>query len=108
MTIEVSEAGAKGTAAREASRLLARLSTDVKDRALLAISRDLLEHENYILSANREDIEAGRAAGLSNAIIDRLFLSHERLEVWRCKRMKPGRRERVEPTEHPALDRNGG
>src|SRR5438093_2406049 len=81
MTIEVSEVGAKGTAAREASRSLARLSTTVKDRALLGIARDLLEHESYVLSANREDIEAGRAAGLSNAVIDRLFLSHERLEA---------------------------
>jgi len=81
MTIEVSEVGAKGAAAREASRSLARLSTAVKDRALLAIARDLLEHESYILSANREDIEAGRAAGLINAVIDRLFLSHERLEA---------------------------
>ena len=81
MTIEVSEVGAKGTAAREASRSLARLSTSIKDRALLALARDLLEHESYILSANREDIEAGRAAGLSNAVIDRLFLSHERLEA---------------------------
>src|SRR5207249_10922823 len=31
--------------------------------------------------ANRGDIEAGRAAGLINAVIDRLFLSHERLEA---------------------------
>jgi len=81
MTIEVSEVGAKGTAAREASRSLARLSTAVKDRALLAIARDLLEHESYVLSANGEDIEAGRASGLTNAVIDRLFLSHERLEA---------------------------
>ena len=81
MTIEVSEVGAKGAAAREASRSLARLSTDVKDRALLAIARNLLEHESYILSANREDMDAGRAAGLSNAVLDRLFLSHERLEA---------------------------
>ena len=81
MTIEVSEVGAKGTAAREAARSLARVSTAVKDRALLAIARDLLEHESYILSANREDMDAGRAAGLSNAVLDRLFLSHERLEA---------------------------
>jgi glutamate-5-semialdehyde dehydrogenase len=80
MTIEVSEVGAKGTAARAASRTLARLSTAVKDQALLGIARDLLEHESYILSANREDMDAGRAAGLSNAVLDRLFLSHERLE----------------------------
>jgi len=80
MTTEVSEVGAKGHAAREAARVLARTLTDAKNQALLAIARDLLEHESYILGANREDIEAGRAAGLSDAVIDRLFLSHERLE----------------------------
>ncbi len=79
MTTEVSEVGAKGQAARDASRALARLSTDVKNRALLAIAHDLIEHESYVLSANREDIEAGRAAGLSDSALDRLFLSHERL-----------------------------
>ena len=80
MTTEVSEVGAKGQAAREAARALARTSTDAKNKALLAIAHDLLEHESYILSANREDIEAARAAGLPNAVQDRLFLSHERLE----------------------------
>jgi glutamate-5-semialdehyde dehydrogenase len=80
VTTEVSEVGSKATAAREASRALARVSTDAKNEALLAIAKNILEHESYILSANREDIEAGRAAGLSNAVIDRLFLSHERLE----------------------------
>ena len=80
MTTEVSEVGAKTLAAREAARALARVSTEAKNHALLAIARDLLEHEAYVLSANREDIEAGRAAGLGNAVLDRLFLSHDRLE----------------------------
>jgi len=80
MTTEVSEVGVKGSAAREASRALARVSTEVKNRALLGIARGLLEHESYILSANRQDIEAGRAAGLKDAVLDRLFLSHERLQ----------------------------
>jgi glutamate-5-semialdehyde dehydrogenase len=80
VTTEVSEVGSKATAAREASRALARVSTDAKNEALLTIAKNILEHESYILSANREDIEAGRAAGLTNAVIDRLFLSHERLE----------------------------
>ncbi|HEV8574509.1 MAG TPA: glutamate-5-semialdehyde dehydrogenase, partial [Dehalococcoidia bacterium] len=80
MTTEVSEVGSKAAAAREASRALARVSTDAKNEALLAISKNILEHEPYILSANREDIESARGAGLTNAVIDRLFLSHERLE----------------------------
>jgi glutamate-5-semialdehyde dehydrogenase len=80
VTTEVSEVGSKASAAREASRALARVSTDAKNEALLNIAKNILEHEGYILSGNREDIEAGRAAGLTNAVIDRLFLSHERLE----------------------------
>jgi glutamate-5-semialdehyde dehydrogenase len=81
VTTEVSEVGAKGQAAREAARALARTSTDAKNKALLAVARDLLEHESFILGANREDIEAARAVGLPNSVQDRLFLSHERLEA---------------------------
>jgi len=48
---------------------------------LLAAASALADHESYILGSNREDIESGRAAGLSEAVLDRLFLSHDRLEA---------------------------
>ncbi len=79
-TTNESEVRIRGSAARESARSLPRLSTDTKNRALLTVARALLDHESYILDANHEDVEAGRSAGLSDALLDRLFLNHERLE----------------------------
>ena len=79
MTTTASELQVKGQAARAAARKLATLSTEVKNRALNAIADALLEREAEVLSANREDYEAARADGLSEAMLDRLLLNHERL-----------------------------
>ena len=80
MTTTASDIQAKGTAAREAARALARLSVDVRNRALEAIADELPVRESDILSANAEDVEAGRQAGLTEAVLDRLLLTRERLE----------------------------
>ncbi|MBI4233651.1 MAG: glutamate-5-semialdehyde dehydrogenase, partial [Chloroflexi bacterium] len=69
----------KGRAARAAARQLARSSTDVKDRALLSIAEALGVRQDEVLAANRQDMEAGRRAGLSEALLDRLLLTPERL-----------------------------
>ncbi len=80
MTTTASDIQAKGAAAREAARSLARLSAEVRNRALEGVARQLLERESDILDANRRDIEAGRQAGLSEAVLDRLLLTRERLQ----------------------------
>ncbi len=80
MTTTASELHALGAAARQAARQLARLSSDVKSRALRNIAEALRERESEILAANGRDIEAGRRAGLSEAVLDRLTLSRDRLE----------------------------
>ena len=80
MTTTASDIQAKGAAAREAARALARLSSEVRNRALEAIAGELPVRESDILAANAEDIEAGRQAGLSEAVLDRLLLTGERLE----------------------------
>jgi glutamate-5-semialdehyde dehydrogenase len=64
MTTTIAELQAKGQAARQAARVLARLSTDVKNSALLAISDALLERQEEILAANAEDVHASREAGI--------------------------------------------
>ncbi len=69
-----------GAAAREASRQIARASTETKNRALLAIANGLASGESDILAANQHDAEAAREAGLSKALIDRLTLMPERLQ----------------------------
>lgn len=80
MTTTASDIQAKGSAAREAARALARLSSEVRNRALEAIAGELPARESDILAANAEDMEAGRQAGLSEAVLDRLLLTRERLE----------------------------
>jgi glutamate-5-semialdehyde dehydrogenase len=66
-------------AARRAARVLATLDTNVKNAALEAIAISLEGATVEILEANREDHEAGRAAGLSDALIDRLRLDERRI-----------------------------
>jgi glutamate-5-semialdehyde dehydrogenase len=65
---------AMGRTARDASRKLARASTDQKNAALHAIAEALLKHSEAILAANKQDLDDGRAAGLSSALLDRLSL----------------------------------
>jgi len=69
-----------GTHARQVSRRLRTLSTNVKNETLLAIAEALLERQADILSANEKDIEEGRAAGLDEHLIERLLLTEARLE----------------------------
>ncbi|MBI2872606.1 MAG: glutamate-5-semialdehyde dehydrogenase [Chloroflexi bacterium] len=69
----------KARAAREASRALRKLSTDVKNRALLNIALALEEEQGPVLEANAHDYQAGQAEGLSEAMLDRLLLTPERL-----------------------------
>jgi glutamate-5-semialdehyde dehydrogenase len=66
-------------AARVASRELATLDSALRDQALEAIAAALVENSDPILEANRRDLEAGAAAGLSDALMDRLALDERRL-----------------------------
>jgi glutamate-5-semialdehyde dehydrogenase len=70
----------KGKAAKAASRKLAFLSTEVKNRALLNTAEALIDKLNEILIANKIDYEKAKASGMSEAMLDRLMLSPSRLE----------------------------
>jgi len=65
--------------AREASRTLASVPTSVKDAALEAMAASLTERAEEILAANASDMDNGREASLSDALLDRLRLDEERL-----------------------------
>jgi glutamate-5-semialdehyde dehydrogenase len=67
--------------ARVAARALGAQSTDTKDRALQAAADAVLTHMHAILSANAEDLNAARAAGTPDAMLDRLALNPERLDA---------------------------
>src|SRR6202042_718738 len=66
-------------AAKRSARELATVSSRVKDEALEAIASALLEHADEILEANARDVELGREAQLSDALIDRLTLTQGRI-----------------------------
>ncbi len=68
--------------ARDAGKAAARLATcDTKDKdaALAAMADALIASERRILEQNAVDLKAGRAAGLSDALIDRLTLTGKRI-----------------------------
>src|SRR3954447_20579803 len=66
-------------AARGAARALAALDTDTKNAALLAVADALIARTDEIVEANTRDMEAGRAAGLDAALLDRLALDPGRV-----------------------------
>ncbi len=67
------------SAAKRASRKLARLDTAVKDAALEAIAVALQDRAEEILAANERDMQAGREQEIGDALLDRLRLDHRRL-----------------------------
>jgi glutamate-5-semialdehyde dehydrogenase len=64
---------------RAASLQLAVASTESKNRALLALASKIESSQPALLAANSLDLEAGRAAGLSAALLDRLTLNEARI-----------------------------
>jgi glutamate-5-semialdehyde dehydrogenase len=64
---------------RDAARALAKLDTQSKNAALLAMADGLERNATTIKAANAKDIETGKAAGLSPAILDRLLLDDKRI-----------------------------
>ncbi|EHJ9979270.1 glutamate-5-semialdehyde dehydrogenase [Vibrio parahaemolyticus] len=68
-----------GKAAKGAAFELATASTAQKNQALAIIADELEANSAAILVANAKDIELGREAGLTDALLDRLLLNEERL-----------------------------
>lgn len=68
-----------GKSARQASRALAQMSALEKNRILMAMAEALLENQTTILAANSLDVAAAVQNGLSEALIDRLRLTPDRL-----------------------------
>ena len=70
-----------GRRAKTAARELARLSDERKNAGLLAMADALGAHREAILVANALDVDAARAAGVSDAMLDRLRLDGKRLDA---------------------------
>lgn len=67
-----------GRKAKAAARVLATAGSR-KERALLLCGESLWKRRQELLEANALDMEAGAAAGLSQALLDRLRLTEDRI-----------------------------
>ena len=67
-------------AAKNAAQGMALLETDLKNKALMAMADALLGHAPQIITENAKDLETGRRQGLSQALLDRLMLNHDRIK----------------------------
>ncbi len=63
-----------GQQARDASRLVARADSGLKNRALLAMAEAIDSSRDALAVANQLDLDAARANGLDDAMVDRLAL----------------------------------
>ncbi|TWC68300.1 glutamate-5-semialdehyde dehydrogenase [Herbaspirillum sp. SJZ099] len=64
-----------GQRARAASRAMARADTAAKNRALVLIAAAIRRDADALRAANAKDLDAARANGLAEAMLDRLTLS---------------------------------
>ncbi|WP_205522987.1 glutamate-5-semialdehyde dehydrogenase [Photobacterium sp. Alg240-V54] len=70
-----------GQAAQLAAFELATTATAVKNTALAIIADELEANQVAILAANKQDINAAIASGMSEALIDRLLLNEARISA---------------------------
>jgi glutamate-5-semialdehyde dehydrogenase len=69
-----------GKRAKDASRIMVTASTNMKNKALIAMAEALINSKNTITEANMVDMELGKENHLSIAMLDRLMINQERIE----------------------------
>ncbi|SFG01249.1 glutamate-5-semialdehyde dehydrogenase [Neptunomonas qingdaonensis] len=69
-----------GQKAREASRLVARADTGIKNKALLGMAAALDANRAELIDANRKDLENARQNGLDAAMLDRLEMGNKTID----------------------------
>lgn len=75
------DVNAQGLQSKEAARQTAQLSTEEKNRGLLAAAKALEENCEVVLQSNKEDVANAEASGLREALLDRLRLTAERVRA---------------------------
>ena len=69
-----------GQKAKDASFLLGKMGSAVKNRGLLAAAQEILDQQDKILAANTKDIEAAKKKGMAQGLVDRLLLTSARID----------------------------
>ena len=75
------EVRAIAEAAKAAAAPLAQTSADVRNNALAAMAAALRANRVDVLAANAQDMDAARAAGTQESLLDRLMLDEARVEA---------------------------
>lgn len=68
-----------GIQAKDASRVLAKLTTEQKNEILIQAADALIKHADEILLANAQDLERAKQNDMPKPLQDRLMLSQERI-----------------------------
>jgi len=66
--------------AKDASRMIGRLSTERKNKALLKMAEGLIANSSRLKEENARDLAVGREKGLSDAMIDRLRITDKTIK----------------------------
>ena len=66
--------------AKEAASTLAKISSRVKDKALLEMADELIKNMDYLTTENAKDLDYAQKKGLSKAMIDRLTLDESTIK----------------------------
>jgi len=69
-----------GQKAKKASKEIAKLSSDDKNKILEISAEALLKNANTILEENKKDVAGAKANNIKNTLIDRLTLNNERIK----------------------------
>lgn len=69
-----------GADAKNASRILSQADENTINAVLDTLAAKLRSNTKDILTANQKDLEAGKARGLSDAMLDRLMLDEARID----------------------------
>jgi len=67
-------------AAQQASRVMANLSSGVKNQLLLNMATALEQAQEHLQNENEKDLERARNSGMAAAMIDRLTLTEDRIK----------------------------
>lgn len=66
--------------ARQASLVMARLSSGAKNELLMNMAMALINNAPHLIEENRKDLDAGEKKGLSGAMLDRLMIDEARIK----------------------------
>ncbi len=70
-----------GQRAKDAAAVLAKASSEQKNKALLEAAKALRQSIDMILAANAQDLQRGRENGMSEALLDRLMVNPARIDA---------------------------